>query len=289
MQQFDLFLDSNDVGLRNAAIDALRQNDSGALRQAINRLRGDYPDDYSLADLDILCAGLRVLEAPAISVQTLADQVTHLDTVLSLPLQGILGTNAAAHWIAKACARLADKAHTTPFHRPLAHAHAASLFLRAGDLAAAKTAVERIPSWRNIPEPLAWMTEIALREETPDTYLPLLAELAWIAPINVDAVIRRAAPASIQRPYQIFLREAEAEGETHEACWFPAWLLTEQSNLARQLRTAHTNASRPARCFALLIDLLTGERHGLSQITIDKRAQLNQLSPFLFSRFMALR
>jgi hypothetical protein len=47
--QPDLFRDSRDARLRNGAIDALRRRDGGALRQAIDGRRAEFPGDQGLA------------------------------------------------------------------------------------------------------------------------------------------------------------------------------------------------------------------------------------------------
>lgn len=179
------------------------------------------------------------------------------------------------------------------FSRSLAQAHAGGLFLRANELAQARAAVVAIPSWRRIPEALAWMTEIALREDRPDEFWPLIAELAWIAPVLLAALLaagdRRAASVSVLRYYREFCSEAEADGESDETVWFPAWLLIEHAELLPRLRTAHPHDSRPARSAALLIDLLLGERRGLTLALVEKRQQLRELAPALFARYMAHR
>ena len=154
-------------------------------------------------------------------------------------------------------------------------------------------AVVAIPSWRRIPEALAWMTEIALREDQPDEYWPLVAELAWIAPALLATLLaagaHRAASATVLRYYREFCSEAEADGECDELAWLPAWLLIEHAELLPRLRTAHLHDSRPARSAALLIDLLLGERRGLTPALIDKLQQLRDLTPAIFARYMTHR
>jgi hypothetical protein len=145
------------------------------------------------------------------------------------------------------------------------------------------------------------MTEIAWREEKPAEYWPLSAELAWIAPPLFGPVLSRAAPEAVRRQYRAFLSEFEASDESGEpvgepACesscessWFPAWLLVEHSELLEYFRPLDPHPSNPARCAALLVDLLTGERQGLSSRLVEQRLQLRSLAPRLFARYMALR
>ena len=134
------------------------------------------------------------------------------------------------------------------------------------------------------------MAEITLRQNLPDEYWPLTAELAWIAPALLAPLFAQAAPATLIRLYREFCAEAEGqddEGDT--GTWFPAWLLVEHPDLLPFLRTAHAHDSRPARSAALLIDLLIGERQGLTQTMVGKRRQLRELAPAIFARYMARR
>jgi len=65
-----------------------------------------------------------------------------------------------------------------PFCADASEHHAAALWLRAGDWAAAREAVELIEAWRRIPAPLAWMAEARYRTEGLEAAWPLLTELA---------------------------------------------------------------------------------------------------------------
>jgi hypothetical protein len=298
--QLDLFLDTRDTQLRNAAVDALRRRDGDALRQAIDQLRAEYPDDYSLADLDLL-AEATPFEIVPDSAPRLAEWLAYIDTRLAPALRRLLGEAPAQRWLEPLFKALAASDAAGAFQREHALTHAGALFLRGNDLAAARAAIARIPSWRRIPEPLAWMTEIAWREDRPAEYWPLSAELAWIAPPLFDAALSRAAPEAVRRLYRSFLSEFEAGGESGEsacgsacesACesaWFPAWLLVEHSELLEYFRPIDPHPSNPARCAALLVNLLTGERQGLSSRLVEQRLQLRSLAPPLFSRYMALR
>ncbi|MDR1662688.1 MAG: hypothetical protein LBR95_09780 [Azoarcus sp.] len=288
--QLDLFLDSRDVQLRNVAVDALRRRDGDALREAIGRLRAEFPDDYSLADLDTLTDATRasedVRDAPPARI---AERLAHIDTRFAPALRRLLGEAPAKRWLEPLFKALAASAAARAFQREHALTHAGALFLRGNDFAAAREAIVRIPSWRKIPEPLAWMIEITWCEDKPEDYWPLSAELAWIAPPLFDSVLSRAAPEAVRRLYRAFLSEFEPDDEAGESAWFPAWLLVEHSELLEYFRPIDPHPSNPARCAALLVNLLTGERLGLSSRLIEQRLQLRSLAPRLFERYMALR
>ena len=288
--QFDLFKDSPHVGLRNAVVAALCARNTSALRETIDCLRIDFPDDDHLDGFEHLYVECLALRQAEWSTTDLARQVERIDMQLLPVLKKVIGADAAQRWIAPVYGELARAAAGQAFSRCEANAHSASLFLRAGELAAARAAVEAIPSWRRIPEPLAWMAEITLRQNLPDKYWPLSAELALIAPALLAPLFAQAAPASVLRAYREFCTEAEEQGSEGDTnAWFPAWLLVEHPDLLPFLRTAHTYDSSPARSAALLIDLLIGERQGLTQTMLGKRRQLRELAPAIFARYMARR
>lgn len=288
--QFDLFTHSADVGLRNAVIAALGAHDADAMREATDRLRADFPDDGHLERFEHLFSELSALAQPKQSATAIAQQLERIEAQLLPLLNKVIGVDAARHWIQPIYTALARGAAGQTFTRNLASAHAGGLFLRAGELTLARAAVAEIPSWRRIPEPLAWMAEIALRQNLPDEYWPLSAELAWIAPAFLASLFARVAPATLIRLYREFCAEAEEQGDEGDTdAWFPAWLLVEHPDLIPFLRTAHPHDSRPARSAALLIDLLIGERQGLTQTMLGKRQQLRELAPAIFGRYMARR
>lgn len=294
--QFDLFLHSADVGLRNAVVEALRVRDPKAMRAAIDRLCADFPDDGHLDDFEHLFSELSALSRSEPSLAGISEQLERIEEHLLPSVQKLLGAAAAQRWIEPVYLDLARAAAGKPFSRHQSYTHAAGLLLRAGALIEARAAVAEIPSWRRIPEPLAWMAGIALRENEPDEFWPFLAELAWIAPALFAELLAsqdaRAGSAIVARLYHEFGSKAETDegdDESDEAAWFPAWLLVEHPELLPFLRTAQQYNSRPARSAALLIDLLIGERQGALPILADKRKQLRDLAPALFHHYMARR
>jgi hypothetical protein len=288
--QLDLFLDSRDTQLRNDATDALRRRDGDALRTAIERLRAEFPDDCSLADFVLLAGAMDSFEdvLHAASPAQIAERLSFIDARLAPALFRLLGKNSARRWLDPLFKNLAACPAARVFRREHALTCAGALFLRGNDLAAARVAIDRIPSWRRIPEPLAWMTEIAWRENDPGQYWPLSAEFAWIAPALFDLVLSRAAPDAVRRLHGAFRSGFEADDDDDSA-WFPAWLLVEHGELLEHFRSLDPYPSNPARCATLLVDLLLGERQGLSPGLVERRRRLRSLAPRLFARYMALR
>jgi hypothetical protein len=297
--QLDLFMHSADVGLRNAVVEALRSRDTNAMRVAIDRLRSDFPGDGHLDHFEHLFSTLSTLSRLESSPAGVAEQLERIETQLLPSVRRLLGTDAARRWIEPVYLDLARAIAGKPFSRGLSSTHAAGFYLRAGALGEARAAVVEIPSWRRIPEPLAWMADIALRENSPAEFWPYLAELAWIAPTLFAELLARqdarASTATVVRLYREFGKKAEMDeednvsDESDEAAWFPAWLLVEHPELLPFLRTVQHYNSRPARSAALLIDLLIGERQSALPIVADKRKQLRDLAPTLFQHYMARR
>jgi hypothetical protein len=98
--QFDLFKDSPDVGLRNTVIAALRARNPGALREAIDCLRSDFPDDRHLDGFEHLYAECLALKQAKWSATDIARQIERIETQLLPVLKKVIGGDAALRWIA---------------------------------------------------------------------------------------------------------------------------------------------------------------------------------------------
>ena len=290
--QLDLFLHGADVAFRNEVIAAINNHDLIAMRTAIDQLRAHWTQDERLPDFDALYQALRALDQPELATASITCQLQHIETQLQPAIQRVVGTKAA-RWLAPVYNKLALAAQNHPFSRNTAQTHAGSLFLRANVLTEARIAISSIPSWRQLPEPLAWMCEIALRENNPAEYWPLIAELAWIAPALLEAQLtalqKEAVPSSVLLLYKKFCSTVELDAEEDELSWFPAWLLIEHPELQPLLRTAHAPYTPPARCASLLIDLLISERQGQPKSLLEKRKELRDRTPTLFRCYMARR
>ena len=292
--QFDLFIHSEDVLKRNAVVSALQAHDMPAMRLAIDRLRAAFAGDEALSLFEQVFSAISRIEHVAPTSAGIAEAVQHIEATLRPLLGKLLGESGAKRWLEPFHARLAESVLLLPFSRRYAEAHAASLFLKADRLAPARAAVESVASWRQIPETLAMMTEIALRENKAEEFWPLLAELAWIAPALLKKLLqelRVVVPPVVQRYLREFdsefCAESEAEQQVEEMAWFPAWLLVEHGELLPVLRLAQANESPPARSTGLLVNLLLEERQGVR--SPERRQQLRTLSPTLFRLYMARR
>jgi hypothetical protein len=185
---------------------------------------------------------------------------------------------------------LARRAATLEFRAEHAEVHAAPLWLRAGDPAAAADAAAGISSWRRIPAPLAWVCEAAWQRDGLDACWGLLAELAWLAPARLDALLKRQVDPLLQRLRRRFDAVFEGDGGASDLAWFPAWLLTEKPALAALLGQARPGLQTEAEAgMRLLLDLLHLERQGRQRDLADARRRLRDLQPSLFRAYMATR
>ena len=290
--QLDLFADSRDVMLRNDAIEALQRRDAGAAAAARSALAEFSPRHEALAALDTLIGALAPAADHAFGGPAeIAAAQEHLARTVAPAAFAVLGAGGAA-WLTPLWRRLAERAAVVPFSISAADAHAAPLWLLAGEPAAAAAAVQAIPSWRRIPAPLSWMVRARHGLDGLDAVWPLLVELAWLAPRRLAPCARDLHEPLLER----LLRRCEAECE---ACaddaadllaWFPAWLLNDQPALMSHLLQARPGLERePERAFRLMGRLLGLERQGRHAELIDSRRRLRDLQPALYAIYMRTR
>ena len=290
-QQLDIFAHSRDVMLRNDVLSALERHDAARARAAWRALALEFAADAALPPLDLLTrvleqsddASLPDHDALALERQALAQEVT-------TAARRALGAEAGDAWLRPLWAALAARCERLPFDPTRADDHAAALLLRGGHWQAAALAVQRIESWRRIPAPLSWMAEARCRLGELDESWALLAELAWLAPARLDALLRRLHDPLLTRLHRRFDAELDCDGQIAELAWFPAWVLTQTPALAPRLALAqpslHSNAERGMR---LLLELLGLERQGRHHDLVQRRRALRDLHAPLYAAYMATR
>jgi hypothetical protein len=234
------------------------------------------------------------LEQPAAAAfddfATAAQALSQLRNELAPAAQRLLGSADGNAWLQPLRQQMARRADALEFRAEHADCHAAALWLLAGDAAAAAAAVERITSWRRIPAPLEWMCHTRWRLQGLDATWGLLAELAWLAPTRLDALLQRLADPVLLRLRRQFDAGFEAEGDAPPLAWFPAWVLTEKPALAPLLGQAQPGLQTDAeRAMRLLLDLLHLERQGRQRDLVEQRRRLRDLQPALFRAYMATR
>ena len=286
-RQLDLFEDSRNVMLNNAVLAAFAAYDTDAVTLAITALHNEYPQHHDLPDH---CRLLEQLSDFRRNIQPNNLQTQHQQLIQTLqPLaKQLFGSAQAIIWSHPLWATLAQTAAPLDYDNAHPEIHAAPFWLAADAPDKARSAIEKIPSWRRIPAPLAWMTEIGIKHGTPETWWPLLAELAWVAPERLESLIV-AAPVAVNRLKTHFLADFENNGEHHDLAWFPAWLLIHHSKLRDLLRPAQPAQNEPAQAFHLLLDMLHLEKTGQQAAQIPQRAKLRAIAPDLFADFMRSR
>ena len=285
--QLDLFEDSRNVLLSNTVLKSLATYDTDAAKLALAALHNEFPQHHALSTYHQLIEQL-IDFRHTLQPNSLPSRHRQLTQTL-LPLaRQLFGSAQAIVWARPLWAALAQTAAALDYDNAHPETHAAALWLEADALDKARSAIEKIPSWRRIPTSLAWMTEIEIKQGTPASWWPLLAELAWLAPERLESLLPNA-PVAVNRPKTQFLANFENNGEHHDLTWFPAWLLIHHSELRDLLRPAQPAQNEPAQAFHLLLDLLHLEKTGQQAAQIPQRAKLRALAPDLFADFMRSR
>ncbi len=289
--QLDIFEHSRDLMLRNDVLHALERRDPVSARAAWLKLQAEFPHDDALPPLDRLVATLECPVGPPFADPAEAAEALHrMQRDIEPAAQRLWGAQAGAIWLAPLWRQLAQRAARMAFDAERAELHAAALWLKAGDFAAAADAVSRIESWRRIPAPLAWMCEARFRLDGLDTCWGLLAELAWLAPQRFDSLTRRLADPVLTRLRRQFDAQFEGEGTLADLAWFPAWVLCETPALATRLGQAQPGLhGPPERAMRLLIDLLHLERQGRQRELVAQRRNLRDLQPALYADYLKSR
>ncbi len=289
--QLDIFSHSRDVMLRNDVVAALERRDAEAARAARRVLQGEFPDDDTLAAQAVLIAALASTgDGLFASHQAVRNARMVLAEAVVPAAQRVLGDAAGPAWLVPLWRDLAERSAALQFRADAADEHAAPLWLRAGDWAAAAAAVGGIESWQRIPAPLGWMAEARHHSDGLDAAWPLLVELAWLAPKRFDLVSRVLADASLERLRKRFDAAFEGEGSVADLAWFPAWLLIDAPRLAAVVGRAQASLQEPPeRAMRLLLDLLELERQGRHHDLVARRRELRGLNASLYALYMATR
>ena len=304
--QLDLFEHSQDTMLRNDVLDALLRRDVAAAHVAWSALAAFAPQHDALAPLAVLIAALDAAAAdtsPITAAGAAALAAEQLDRAVVPAAQAQFGAAAAARWLAPLWRQLAERAAHLPFRAVQPDDHAAPLWLRVDDAAAAQAATQAvagIESWWRLPAPLAWMTRARHATDGLDATWPLLAELAWLVAPRLGATARALNDPLLNRLLRRFEDEFDPEtpGPADPAlsatadplAWFPAWLLTDQPALLARLREARRGQdSAPERAFWQLGELLGLERQARHHELIAGRQRLRDAQPALYAAYMKSR
>jgi hypothetical protein len=288
--QLDIFEHSRDVMLKNDVVGALERRVATVARKCRAALFGEYPDFPLLLDMDTM---IDALEQKPPRVQTHLDLATARrwleDTVEPATLR-VLGSKDGQLWLAVLWKALATSVVELPFNPSTPLEHAAPIWLRMGEWAAAAAAVKTIESWRRKPMPLSWMLQANLELTGLKANLAMLAELAWISPRRLEEVVSATTEPLLKQLVKKFEASFTDFEAAEDLVWFPAWVLTERPNLAASFAVAQPSNHSPAeKAMRVMIALLGLERQGRHHDIVTERKHLKDVNDALFMAYMKSR
>ena len=277
---------------RNDVLAALERRDLHRARAARQALADAFSDDPYLAPLATLLDALANSQhaPPEPDHAALAQQRAALAGPVAAAARLAFGDAASTAWLQPIWRSLATRCERLTFMPAHADDHAAALWLHAQEWPLAAEAVARIESWRRIPAPLGWMTEARYHLAGLDDTWPLLVELAWLAPVRLNALLARLQDPLLARLQNKFDAAFEGAGDATDLAWFPAWLLTFDPAFAPHLGRAQPSNHEPAeQAMRLLLDLLALEHQGRHHDLVPRRKSLRDLNESLFAIYLSTR
>jgi hypothetical protein len=289
--QLDIFEHSHDIMLRNDVLAALQRFHAVDARSARQRLEQVFPEDTALEPSSALIEALeRWSTAPFTSHESARSVVHALAERIQPAALHLLGDEAGSEWMLPLWRSVAQRAAALSYRAQDRELHAAALWLRAREWRAACDAVADIESWRRIPVPLGWMAQARLHLDGLDAVWPLIAELAWLAPARLGALWPVLDDPLLHRLRRRFDAEFEGRGDDTDIAWFPAWLLTANSGMARILGAAQpSDHGEPEQAMRLLVECIGLERQGRQHDLVASRRRLRALHSGLYDAYMRVR
>ena len=288
--QLDIFEHSRDVMLTNDVVQALERGDLAAALQCRAALALVYPDAAKLPDLDQLIAALARPLSTIADHHDLNQARQWLSATVAPSAWRVLGTSAGQAWLVPLWKALAIGSSKLPFRNDCPEEHSATIWLHIAEWDQVVAAVQTIESWRKKPVPLAWMLRANLALSGLQANLGLLAELAWMSPRQLGAVVTSARDALLSRLVKKFEAEFEGFEGPADLAWLPAWALADQPSLAPAFALAQPGQhSAPERGMRLMVELLGLEHQGRHHDIVGKRKNLRDLNAALFAAYMKSR
>lgn len=292
--QLDIFEHSQDVMLRNDVLRALEQHDAPRARAACTALQTERALDAALPDLLLLTEALEARVTTTQGAWADHDALRRARLALQDRLEPVAlrvwGAAAAVPWLRPFWQDLVFRARQLPFRAEAEQDHVAPMLLQTGDWQGALEAVASIESWRRIPAPLTWMTQAKLRLYGLQASWALLAELAWLSPRRLEALVQGAQEPLLRQLKDQFEAALDPMDATTDLAWFPAWVLTEKPQFVAFLAPAQASQhSAPEQAMRLLVNLLGLERQGRQRELVRQRKELRELNPWLYGAYMRTR
>ncbi|WP_226797967.1 hypothetical protein [Cupriavidus necator] len=134
------------------------------------------------------------------------------------------------------------------------------------------------------------MAETVYRLQGLDPAWPLLAELAWLSPRKLGALMQTLGDSSLLALRQLFDANFDGDGTTDDLVWFPAWAMTERPGLAALLHGSEPSThTLPEQGMRIMLELLTLEREGRRHDLVERRKDLRSLHAGLFEAYIRTR
>lgn len=288
--QFDLFDHSHSVTLRNDVLLALDKGPSMAAHTAWQTLKQRCPHDSCLAAFAVLIKAHDQHTLAAIpdhdALRAARCELTH---TLAPAARSCMGQQANA-WVRSRWRDLAQRAANLPYRADRPDDHAAPAWLAAEAWPTCTESVATIASWRRMPTPLSWMLQARLKSQGLLTNWGLLAELAWMSPRRLQAVLAQTDDPILLTLVANFELHFNGTGDDGDLAWFPAWVLTERPALASALIQAQPGQhSAPEQGLRVMLALLGLERQGRQRELVEARKALRELHPGLYAAYIATR
>ncbi|SPC06649.1 hypothetical protein [Cupriavidus oxalaticus] len=270
---------------------ALEQCNVTAGREALLRLTSEYPIDALAPTLAMLVEVLeRPIPEPVTSHAVLRDTFEAWSSQIVPAARRAFGDAGGTAWCLPLWRTLAQAASDLPFRRDMPEWHTAPLWIRAAEWLAARESIARIESWRRIPTTLAWMAETVYRLQGLESAWPLLAELAWLSPKRLGALMQGLGDSSLLALRRVFDANFDGDGTLDDLAWFPAWALTERPGLAAFLRAAEfSTRTLPEQGMRIMLEMLSLEREGRQHELLERRKALRDLHAGLFGAYIRTR
>jgi hypothetical protein len=302
--QLDIFEHSRDVMLRNDVLQALALHDGAQARAVWETLRQEFPEDLSIPPLLQLIEAADVRARQSMRRQVFADHQAlrssrlALQELLAPAALSLIGQTGAADWLQPFWQDLVQSSAQLAFRADSEADHVVPMLLHLQDWQGAHDATLRIESWRRIPGPLAWMAQAKLHLYGLQASWALLAELAWLSPKRLYALIEASPDPTLQRlkdqfeagfELEIDAASALADSES-DLAWFPAWVLIERPQVVANLAQAQAaQHGAPEQAMRLLVNLLGLERQGRHNDIVQLRKDLRDLNLWLYREYMKTR
>ena len=279
--QLDLFVNNEQTIAMNALRDALRTRDAGRAKQALEQLASLHP---GYRDREQAKALIAALETPnPDGTEQGFTQLERLEREWQPAASNLLGGDSR-DFLDPLWRGIGEALMPAAFDPQRPKRHASWAYRQCSDWKRMKRSVLAVPECATEPVLLARLAEAEWQLHDRPRAIAHWFALCWQAPNEFEALVE--APGfpdlPIKRAWRS-MREQDLKPELAPA-WFPAWMLIEESGLARVIGI-EGGETGPKRAFDILIALMA--QSDRNQPNIPLRKELRALHPELLARYLA--